>query len=70
MLGISKNYVEENKFVYSECNFFKSLIQRNKLLEHLEKYYAEKLFYIFECAYYGSNENLRRCLVKKIICDR
>ena len=68
---MSKNHVEENcQSAYSECNFCKSLIQRNKLKEHLEKHNAEKPFYIFECAYCTSNENLRRCLCKKIICDR
>ena len=66
-----KNHIQENcEFVFCECGFCKSLIQRNKLLEHLEKHNSEKSFFIFECAYCTSNENLRRCLCKKIICER
>ena len=66
-----KNHIQENcEFVFCECGFCKSLIQRNKFLEHLEKHNTEKSFFIFECAYCSSNENLRRCLCKKIICER
>ena len=66
-----KNHIQENcEYGFCECGFCKSLIQRNKFLEHLEKHNAEKSFFIFECAYCTSNENLRRCLCKKIICER
>ena len=66
-----KNHIQENcEFVFCECGFCKSLIRRKVFLEHLEKHNQEKSFFIFECTYCGSNENLRRCLCKKIICER
>ena len=61
---------ENCEFVFCECGFCKSLIRRKVFLEHLEKHNQEKSFFIFECTYCGSNENLRRCLCKKIICER
>jgi hypothetical protein len=66
-----KEHIQEKcEYVYCECGFCKTLIQRNKYIQHLEKHNIEKSFYIFECAYCTSSENLRRCLCKKLICER
>lgn len=66
-----KNHLQEEcEHVSCECGFCKSLVKRKNLIEHLDKHNQEKSFYIFECAFCGSSEGLRRCLCKKIICER
>ena len=53
-----------------KCGFCQCMICKKDFENHLEEHNKEKTFFILDCGYCGSSENLRRCICNKSICLR
>ena len=51
-----------------ECGFCKALIIKKDISEHLEKHQQKKTLIKKNCAFCGSDTDLRRCICNKSIC--
>ena len=69
-LNLKNHLTNECNYIFYECGFCKCKIYRNQFQNHLEEHYNEKSFYILNCRYCGSSQNLRKCICKKVICLR
>ena len=69
-LNLKNHLANECNYIFYECGFCKCKIYRNQFQNHLEEHYNEKSFYILNCRYCGSSQNLRKCICKKVICLR
>jgi len=66
-----KEHLKQNcYYICFKCGFCQCMIYKKDFQKHLEEHYNEKTFFILECSYCGSSENLRKCICKKSICSR
>ena len=69
-LNLKNHLTNECNYIFYECGFCKCKIYKNLFQNHLEEHYNDKSFYILNCRFCGSSENLRKCICKKVICLR
>ena len=67
---IKPHLLSQCPYVLYECGFCKSNIPKNIFETHLETHTKDHNFVIVNCSICESNENLRRCLCKKIFCEK
>lgn len=65
---LKHHLISDCQFLFCECKFCNSKIQRSFFEDHLYEHYINKTFSIENCSKCDSNENLRRCICKKPLC--
>ena len=63
-----KEHLGKCEFSRIECGFCYTLIARKEFENHLLNHQSKKTYYIKNCSFCGSSENIRRCLCKKCMC--
>ena len=57
-------------YICFKCGFCQCMIYKKDFEADLEEHNKEKTFFILDCCYCSSSENLRRCICNKSICSR